>query len=73
MPTADVAGAVAEVLAEGVGEVRYRRKAAPWRRCRPRFGFLAVRTAGQHRVGEVQAAGQDVPWDRGAVGGEDPG
>ena len=56
-----------------MGEVRCRRKTAPCGDVGHGVGFLAVRTPEQHRVGEVQAAGQDVPWDRGAVGGEDPG
>ena len=35
--------------------------------------FSAPACAAQHRVGEVQAAGQDVPRDGYAIGGEDPG
>ena len=35
--------------------------------------FSAATRAGQHRVGEVQAAGQDVSRDGDAVRGEDPG
>ena len=67
-----VAGAVAEVLAEDVGEVRHRRKAASGGDVGT-VADVACCRRGQQRVGEVQAAGQDVPRDRGAVGGEDPG
>ena len=57
MSTADVAGPVAEVLAEGVGEVRCRRKAAPCSDVGHSLGLIAVRGTDQHRVGEVQTAG----------------
>src|ERR1700733_12270126 len=61
--TGDVAGTVAEVPAEGMGEVSDRRKAAPGSDVGHGCSLPGGRGTGQHRVGEVQAAGQDVPRD----------
>jgi hypothetical protein len=51
---------VAEVLAEGVEEVCCRRETAPCSDVGHGLGALTARAAEQQRVGEVQAAGQDV-------------
>ena len=51
--TPDVAGAVAKVLAEGVGEVRHRCEAAPGSDFGHRLGPFDGCGAGQYRVGEL--------------------
>ena len=56
---AEVAGAVAEVLAEGVREVRGGRETAPG----GRLGHGRRVRSGQDRAGQLQAAREDVPGD----------
>jgi len=52
-PIADVAGAVAEALAEDVAEVRHRRKAAPRSDVGHGLRLFGGSHAEQHRVGKV--------------------